>query len=140
MSITFHNGAFCYFPYGAGCSIWSWLLIYNSQLHILLSCFFMLCNLTLSSLITMMEASFKCYLNMFATSLQSSLTFCDRMGCILPGSSVHGIFQARILEWVAMPSSRGSSQLRDQTHVSYVSYIGRWVLYHWYHLGSPEYV
>ena len=67
-------------------------------------------------------------------------TLCDLMDFSLPGSSVHGIFQARILEWVAMPSSRGSSQLRDQTHVSYVSYIGRWVLYHWYHLGSPEYV
>ena len=36
----------------------------------------------------------------------------------LPGSSVHGIFQARILEWVAMPSSRGSSQCRDGTHIS----------------------
>ena len=43
------------------------------------------------------------------------------------GSSVHGILQARILEWVAMPSSRGSSWLKDQTHVSYISCIGRWV-------------
>ena len=41
-----------------------------------------------------------------------------------------GILQARILEWIAMPSSKGSFQLRDQTHVSYVSCIGRWVLYH----------
>ena len=47
-----------------------------------------------------------------------------------PGFSVHGILQARILEWVAMPSSRGSSQPRDQTHISYVSCIGRWVLHH----------
>ena len=38
-----------------------------------------------------------------------------------PGSSVHGIFQARILEWVAMPSSRGSSQPRDQTQGSLMS-------------------
>ena len=44
--------------------------------------------------------------------------------------SVHGILQARILEWVAMSSSRGSSWPRDQTHVSYVSCLGRWVLYH----------
>ena len=43
-----------------------------------------------------------------------------------PGSSVHGILQARILEWVAMPSSRGSSPPRDQTQVSYISCIGRW--------------
>ena len=44
------------------------------------------------------------------------------MDCSLPGSSVHGISQARILEWVAMPSSMGSSWTRDQTHVSFVSW------------------
>ena len=48
-----------------------------------------------------------------------------------PGSSVHGIFQARILEWVAISSSRGSSQPRDRAHVSFSSCIGRWILYHW---------
>ena len=42
-------------------------------------------------------------------SLQSCLTLSDPMDCSQPGSSVHGILQARILEWVAMPSSRGSS-------------------------------
>ena len=52
--------------------------------------------------------------------------FCYSMDCSLPGSSVHGIFQARILEWVAMPSSRRSSRLRDQTHVSCISRLGRW--------------
>ena len=41
--------------------------------------------------------------------LQSCLTLCEPMDCSLPGSSVHGILQARTLEWVAMPSSRGSS-------------------------------
>ena len=59
------------------------------------------------------------------------------MDCSSPGSSVHGILQARILECVAMPFSRGSSQPRDQTHVSYVSCIGRQVLYHQYYLESP---
>ena len=48
-----------------------------------------------------------------------------------PGSSVHGIFQARILEQVAISSSRGSSQPRDQTLISCVSCTGRWILYHW---------
>ena len=43
-----------------------------------------------------------------ALSLQSYLTLCDPMDCSLPGSSVHGISQARILEWVAMPYSQGS--------------------------------
>ena len=52
------------------------------------------------------------------------------MDCSLPGSSVHGIFQARILEWVAMSSSRGLSRPRDQTGISYTSCIGSWILCH----------
>ena len=52
---------------------------------------------------------------------QLHLTLCDPMDYSLPGASVHGILQARIPEWVAMPSSRGSSQPRDRTHVSCVS-------------------
>ena len=66
-------------------------------------------------------------------SLQLCPTLCDAMDCSLPGSSVHGILQAGILEWVAMPSSRESSQPRIEP-ISYVSYIGRWVLYHQRHL------
>ena len=65
-----------------------------------------------------------------AQSLQSCPTLCDPMDCSLPGSSVHGILQARILEWVAMPSSRGSSRPRDRTQVSHVSCTGRQILYH----------
>ena len=49
---------------------------------------------------------------------QSCLTFCNPMNCCLPDSSVHGIFQARILEWVTTPFSRGSSQPSDGTWVS----------------------
>ena len=45
-------------------------------------------------------------------------TLSDPMDCSLPGSSVHGIFQARVLEWGAIAFSRGSSQPRDQTRVS----------------------
>ena len=48
---------------------------------------------------------------------QSCLTICDPMDCSLPGSSVHGIFQARILEWVAIPFSRASSQSKNGTWV-----------------------
>ena len=55
---------------------------------------------------------------------------CDPMDCSPPGSSVHGILQARILEWVAISFSRGSSWPSDQTLVSYVACTGRWVLYH----------
>ena len=48
----------------------------------------------------------------------------------LPGSSVHGILQAKILEWVGLLSSNESSPLRDQTLASYTSCISRQVLYH----------
>ena len=53
-----------------------------------------------------------------AKSLQSCPTLCNPRDCSLPGSSVLGILQARILEWDAMPSSKGSSQPKDRTHVS----------------------
>ena len=49
---------------------------------------------------------------------QLCLTLCDPMDYSLPGSSLHGILQARILEWVAISFSRGSSRLRDRTWVS----------------------
>ena len=58
---------------------------------------------------------------------QSSPTFCDPTNCIPPGSSVYRILLARILEWTAISSSRGSSWSKDQTHVSYVSCIGKWI-------------
>ena len=75
---------------------------------------------------------------MRAKSLQPCVTLCCPKDHSPPGSPVHGILQARILEQVAMNSSRGSSQPRDWTHFSYVSFIGRWVLYHQHHLGSPR--
>ena len=63
--------------------------------------------------------------------LSHSVALCSTMDCSPPGSSVHGILQARILEWVVMPSSREEGiKPRNQTCVSDVSYIGRWVLYH----------
>ena len=67
---------------------------------------------------------------------QSHLTLCNPRDCSLPGLSVHGIFQARILEWVAISYSRGCFQPRDQTQVSCVSCIGRQIIY-LCHLGSP---
>ena len=56
------------------------------------------------------------YACVIAKSLQSCLTLCDPIDCRLPGSSVHGILQTKILEWVTMPSSRRSSPPRDWTH------------------------
>ena len=57
--------------------------------------------------------------------VKSFLTLCDPMGCSLPGSSIRGIFQAKVLEWVAISFSRGSSLPWDQTHVPCT---GRWIL------------
>ena len=60
-------------------------------------------------------------------SLQSHSTLCDPMDCSLSGPSVHGTLQARILEWAAMPSSRGSSWPRDWTCIFCMD---MWVLYY----------
>jgi len=76
------------------------------------------------------------YMSLTACLLSCSVVS-NSMDCNPPGSSVHWILQARRLEWVAMPSFRGSSWPKDRTQVSYVSCIGRWVLYHQHHLGSP---
>ena len=68
------------------------------------------------------------------THAQVSLTLCHPIYWSLPGCSVHGIFEARILEWVAISSSRGSSGPRNQTCISC---IGRWILYHWATWEAP---
>ena len=67
------------------------------------------------------------------TCAQSSPTLCNPLGRNPPGSSVHGISQARILEWVAISYSKEFSQTRDWTCVSYIS---RWILYHWATWGA----
>ena len=58
---------------------------------------------------------------MCAKSLQSCLTLWDTMDSSPPGSSLHGSLQARILEWIAVASSRGSSRPRDQTGLSCIA-------------------
>ena len=75
---------------------------------------------------------------MCAQSLLWCLTLCDPMDCSLPDSSNHGIFQARILEWVAISSFRGSSWPRDRAYVSCVACIARVILYSLSHQGSPN--
>ena len=69
----------------------------------------------------------------FSSVAQSCPTLCDPMDCSLQGSSIHGIFQARVQEWVAISFSRGSSRPRDP---------GLWhcsqTLYRLHHQGSPK--
>ena len=69
-----------------------------------------------------------CWIYMSAKLIQLCLMLCDPMDHSLPGSSVHEILRGRILEWVAMPSSGGSFRPRDQTRISYVFCMIRWVL------------
>ena len=69
-----------------------------------------------------------------AKPLQSCLTLCDSLDGSPPGCSVCGILQARILEWVAIPFSRGSSQPKNRTWFSCTAQI----LYHLSHHGSPR--
>ena len=82
-------------------------------------------------------ASFFFLINLMSQSesevTQLCLTHCDPMDCSPPGSSIHGILQARILEWVAISFCRGSSQPNDQIRVSCIA--GR--LYHLSHQGPP---
>ena len=67
---------------------------------------------------------------------QSCPTLCNPMACSLPGFSVHGILQARILEWVAISLSRGSSQPRDQIQVSHIA--GRRMANRWGKCGNCQ--
>ena len=72
-----------------------------------------------------------------AKLLQSCLTLCDPMDCNSPSSSVHGILQARTLQWVAMPASRISFQHRDPTH----TFCGSWIAGRFFAsgpLGKPK--
>ena len=76
-----------------------------------------------------------------SSSVHCSTTVCalllhNPINCSPPCSSVHGISMARIFEWVAMPSSRVSSQPRAQTHVPYISFTAEGALL-WSHQGSP---
>ena len=66
---------------------------------------------------------------------QLCLTLCNPIDCSSPGSCIHGIIQARLLEWVAIPFSRGSYRPREGTQVTC---IGRQILYQLCPLGSPS--
>ena len=81
------------------------------------------------------------YLDPMWSVSQSCPTLCNPIDCSPLGSSVHEVFQARVLEQAATgtgSSFRGSSRPRDWTWVSYVSCIGRWILYHWATWEAPR--
>ena len=74
--------------------------------------------------------SLKLYFPQVCVCAQLCPTFFHPMDCSLPDTSVHGVFRANILEWVAISFSKGSFQHRDQTCAFWVSCIGRRILYH----------
>ena len=98
----------------------------NSPLYPLIKLCWSHCNHLLTSVfVSILSPSVK--LKVLVT--QWCQTLCDPMDCSLPGSSVHGILQAWITEWVALPFSRGSSWPRDRTQVSHIAgrFFAFWV-------------
>ena len=88
-----------------------------------LCCLSVLCSLYLLISFSFVHPSFPFPFGNHSQSQvsQSCPTLCNPVDCSLPGSSIHGILQARILEWVAISFSRGSSQPRNQTQVSHIA-------------------
>ena len=85
-------------------------------------------NLNVSACFLFFKVGISVYV---CTCAQSCPTLCDPMSYSPAASPVHGVLQVRMLEWVAVPSSRGSSRPWDLTRVSCVSCLGRRILYHW---------
>ena len=85
-----------------------------------------------------MVSAFNMYVVCVDVCAQSCLTLCNPMDCSPPASSDHGIFQA-MLEWVALSFSRGSSHPGDQTRLSCVSCVGRWIFLPLSHLEVPAF-
>ena len=79
-----------------------------------------------------MDKLFCCRVCVHALIAQSCQALCNPVDGSLPSYSVHGILQARILEWVAIPFSRGSFPPRDQTQASCLAQV----LYHWSHQAA----
>ena len=105
--------AVCYFSLSWLCLSFVFLLIFKVILN-----FFIFWTINPYLLFS----SFDLSVHLLSCSVtQSCPTLCNPMDCSLPGSSVHGIFQARMLEWIAIPFSRGSSQPRDWTQISYIA-------------------
>ena len=99
----------------------------------------MICYLYLHTWLVKIALQSQILMNSFAVIvelLSHVWLFCNPMVCSPPGSSVHGILQARILEWVTIPFSRGSSWPRDWTQVSW---RGRPMPYHWATNFSEQY-
>ena len=88
-------------------------------------------NYLISQRLSFSSVKFMCVCVCAHAHVLSCPTLCNPMDYSLPGSSVHGIMQARVLEQVATSFSSGSFRPRDWTHISCISCSGRWTLHHW---------
>ena len=102
-----------------------------AEFHVLNSRSLLLVHFKHSNVFTWLYHNIVNQLCIHAQLLQSCSTLCNLMDYSPPDSSVHGILQVRILEWVSMPSSWGSSQPRNQTSISSISYIVSGFFTHW---------
>ena len=101
----------------ASCSTW------KDVVCVLMTVGYVVISMILTSTLTSLNLTVLLYEVKWSEVAQLCPTLCDPMDCSLPGSSVHGIFQARELEWVAISFSRGSLRPRDRTWVSHI--VGR---------------
>ena len=103
---------------------WPFWPVWSGTSFVVLICVFLIIS-DVDHLFTSRIGLFKTNKQAFKKSLVSHSVvwlFCDRMNCRPPGSSVHGISQARILEWVAISFCRGSSPPRDSTRASWLNH------------------
>ena len=126
-ALVFHSCVNMKFPVDIRCWVSLQVLLYH--LHIFFDEVFLyifysfLCNKLYFKVILESKQNWVKGIESESEVAQSCLTLCNPMDYSLPGSSVHGIFQTRVLEWVAIAFSRGSSQPRDWTRVSHI--VGR---------------
>ena len=111
------------------CLLWMRILIENSPPHL---------KMLYSFFVLHLKARFLAYV--VCSVAQSCLILCYPTDCSLPVSSVHGIFEARILEWVTISYSRVSSQPKYQAHISWISCFVKWILYHCATCEAPMWV
>ena len=114
---------------------WATFLLYFPSFCDLVLCLFFFFFLTVVATMTWQQQKLIFTENLLCIFLhcmcaQWCPTLCDPMDWGPPGSSIHGIFQARVLEWVGISCSRGSSRPKNWTHVYCISCAGRWIPYH----------
>ena len=120
------------------CACQSFVYFLHRTIYISFLLIFKLCYLFCCWIVTILFIfCIMDFYEIWVLSCFSHALLCHPMDCSQPGSSVRGISQARIREWVAISFPRGSSQPMGRTYISYISCIGRWVFYFFLPLVPP---